>query len=113
VLFRSGLSTRYHAQVIGARGTWEFASKWDVGLVSSALIGETAGSRQYAVGLEAGYLVATNLWVSAGYNFSGYRDADLEGADYTAKGPYVRLRYKFDESLIESATGGKKAEAPR
>ncbi len=41
----------------------------------------------------------TNLWVSAGYNFFGYRDADLQGADYTAKGPYVRLRYKFDESL--------------
>ncbi|HEY4998137.1 MAG TPA: hypothetical protein VII36_03290, partial [Usitatibacter sp.] len=88
----NGLSTRYHAQVIGARGTWEFAPKWDVGLVSSALIGETAGSRQYAVGLEVGYLVATNLWVSAGYNLSGYSDPDLAGADYTAKGPYIRLR---------------------
>jgi len=109
----NGLSTRYRAQVVGGRATWEFAPKWDVGLVSSALFGESAGSRQYAVGLEVGYLVATNLWVSGGYNFSGYRDADLAGADYTAKGPYVRLRYKFDESLIESATGGKKAEAPR
>jgi hypothetical protein len=109
----NGLSTRYRAQVVGARGTWEFAPKWDVGLVSSALFGESAGSRQYAVGLEVGYLVATNLWVSGGYNFSGYRDADLAGADYTAKGPYVRLRYKFDESLIESVAGGKKAEAPR
>ncbi|HEX7403815.1 MAG TPA: hypothetical protein VF287_07365, partial [Usitatibacter sp.] len=109
----NGLSTRYRAQVVGARGTWEFAPKWDVGLVSSALFGESAGSRQYAVGLEVGYLVATNLWVSGGYNFSGYRDADLAGADYTAKGPYIRLRYKFDESLIESATGAKKAEVPR
>ena len=98
--------------MVGARGTWEFAPKWDVGLVASSLIGETTGSRQYAVGLEVGYLVATNLWVSAGDNFSGYSDADLSGADYTVKGPYVRLRYKFDESLFEGATA-KKAEAPR
>ena len=55
------------------------------------------------MGLELGYLVATNLWVSAGFNFSGYRDADLAGADYTAKGPYVRVRYKFDESLFDKA----------
>ena len=44
--------------------------------------------------------VATNLWVSAGYNFFGYKDADLAGADYTAKGPFVRVRYKFDEELL-------------
>ncbi len=106
----NGLSTRYHAQAIGGRATWEFAPKWDVGIVSSVLFGETSGSRQYGVGLEVGYLLATNLWVSGGYNFAGYRDADLAGADYTAKGPYVRLRYKFDETLLEAE---KKAEAAR
>jgi hypothetical protein len=99
---------------VGGRATWEFAPKWDVGIVSSVLIGDTSATRQYGVGLELGYLLATNLWVSAGYNFSGYRDADLAGADYTAKGPYVRLRYKFDEALLESvapAAERKKAEA--
>jgi hypothetical protein len=48
-------------------------------------------------------MLATNLWASAGYNFFGYKDADLAGADYTAKGPFIRLRYKFDETLIENA----------
>jgi hypothetical protein len=99
----NGLSTKYHAQVVGARATWEFARRWDVGLVSSALFGDSSASRQYGVGLELGYLAATNLWVSAGFNFTGYRDADLAGADYTAKGPYVRVRYKFDESLFDKA----------
>ena len=97
----NGLSTRYRAQVIGARGTWEFAPKWDVGLVTSALFGtDGTTSKQYGAGLEFGYLVATNLWVSAGYNFFGYKDPDLAGNDYTVKGPYVRLRYKFDESIF-------------
>jgi hypothetical protein len=107
----NGLSTRYRAQVVGGRATWEFAPKWDVGIVSSVLVGTTSATRQYGVGLEVGYLVATNLWVSAGYNFSGYRDADLSGADYTVRGPYVRLRYKFDETLLEGAD--KKAEGAR
>lgn len=99
----NGLATRDRAQVVGGRATWEFAPRWDVGLVASVLMGADASSRQYGIGVEMGYLVATNLWVSAGYNVSGYRDADLEGADYTAKGPYVRVRYKFDESLLQGA----------
>src|SRR5204862_821953 len=100
----NGLSTRYRAQVVGARATWEFAPKWDAAIVTSTLFGNTSASRQYGVGLELGYLVATNLWVSAGYNFFGYKDADLAGADYTAKGPFVRLRYKFDESVMGAAS---------
>jgi uncharacterized repeat protein (TIGR01451 family) len=107
----AGLTSKYRAQVIGGRATWEFAPRWDLGFVTSLLVGEGADSRHYGVGLELGYLVTTNLWVSAGYNLFGYRDADLSGADYTAKGPYVRLRYKFDEGLLESAGGfGERAK---
>ena len=101
----NGLTTKYRAQLLGGRATWEFAPRWDVGLAVSALFGDSADSRHYGVGVELGYLVTTNLWVSAGYNFFGYRDADLSGADYTAKGPYLRLRYKFDETLLENAAG--------
>jgi hypothetical protein len=108
----NGLSTRYRAQVVGGRATWEFAPKWDVAVVSSAMFGDSTASRHYGVGLELGYLVATNLWVSAGYNFFGYRDADLAGADYTAKGPFVRLRFKFDESVFgETASPAKAASS--
>ena len=103
----NGLSTKYHAQVVGARANWEFAPKWDVSLVTSAVFGEQTSSRQYGVGLEVGYLMATNLWLSAGYNIVGYSDSDLAGADYTTRGPFVRLRYKFDESVIEAVPGVK------
>jgi hypothetical protein len=53
--------------------------------------------------MELGYLIATNLWVSAGYNFSGYKDAELQGGDHTAKGAYLRMRYKFDEAAMPEA----------
>jgi hypothetical protein len=104
----NGLTSKFRAQVVGGRATWEFAPRWDIGFVTSLLVGESFDSRQYGLGLELGYLVTTNLWVSAGYNFFGYRDADLAGADYTAKGPYVRVRYKFDETTLEAAGEGAK-----
>jgi hypothetical protein len=106
----SGLSTKYSAQLVGGRFTWDVAPRWDVGLVTSVLIGEQTGTRQYGVGIEVGYLLATNLWVSAGYNFFGYRDEDLAAGDYTTKGPYLRLRYKFDEHAFD-AWGRGKSEA--
>jgi hypothetical protein len=59
------------------------------------------------VGIEAGYMLAQNLWVSAGYNIFGYKDPDMQGADYTAKGVYVRLRYKFDETTLDGITNKK------
>ena len=95
---------------MGGRATWEFAPKWDVSLAMSTLFGDSTKSRQYGVGIEVGYLVATNLWVSAGYNVTGYKDAELSGADYTARGPFIRLRYKFDESLLEAQGAGRLAD---
>ncbi|HRE14723.1 MAG TPA: hypothetical protein PLD37_11060, partial [Usitatibacteraceae bacterium] len=98
-----GLASKSRAQMAGARLTWEFAPKWDAGFVTQVLLGEGGKSRQYGLGVEVGYLVATNLWVSAGYNLFGWRDDDLAAGENTEKGPYLRLRYKFDEMLFEGA----------
>ena len=96
----AGITSKYRAQLVGGRATWEFAPKWDIGLAASGLFGERLASRQYAVGIELGYLLATNLWLSAGYNILGFHDDDLSAGEYTNRGAYVRLRYKFDESLL-------------
>jgi len=82
------------------------AAKYNQSLSAGSDTGVAYGARfgilpTPMLGVELGYLLATNFWVSAGYNVFGYRDADLAGADYTAKGPFVRLRYKFDETLFE------------
>jgi hypothetical protein len=62
------------------------------------------GARQRAVGVEAGYLLQQNLWLSAGFNHTGFAgDADLAGYEYTRGGAYIRLRFKFDENLFKGA----------
>jgi hypothetical protein len=40
------------------------------------------------------------LWLSVGYNWLNYTDADLVGTDFTVDGAYLRLRFKFDEDLF-------------
>jgi hypothetical protein len=49
-----------------------------------------------------GYLLKQNLWLSAGFNAAGFAgDADLTGYEYTRRGVYLRLRFKFDENLFK------------
>ena len=55
------------------------------------------------VGAILGYLLAQNLWLSAGFNFTGFSATrDLAGGEYTNRGAYLRLRFKFDEHLFAS-----------
>ena len=94
----TGFSDNYAAYLLGGRVTYDVTERWDVGLVANTLF--SAGSRQYGVGVETGYAVIDNLWLSAGYNLNGFSDDDLVDSDYTRQGPYVRLRFKFDEKLF-------------
>ncbi|MDP3206978.1 MAG: hypothetical protein Q8M45_03590 [Methylotenera sp.] len=91
---------RYSAYLLGGRAVYDINEKWDVGMLGSVLYSPQGSAKQWAAGLEAGYQLQTNLWASAGYNWSGFSDRDLSGSDYTAGGFYVRLRFKFDENLF-------------
>ena len=68
--------------------------------MTSVLFSPRGNSRQWAQGAELGYQVQTNLWLAAGINWSGFNDRELVGSDYTRKGVYIRLRWKFDEDLF-------------
>lgn len=102
----NGLSSASLLRLAGLRATWDIASRWDVGLQGFRLWGE--GAAESALGLELGYMVTKNLWVSVGYNFRGFDAADLAGEATTRRGAYLRMRYKFDESLL----GAEAAAAP-
>lgn len=107
----NGLESRSFTQLLGGRVTWDVTERWDVGLQAYSMWGD--GTRETAVGLEVGYLAWENLWVSVGYNFIGFSARDLAGDATTTKGAYVRLRYKFDESLLgaERPEAGTKGSA--
>ncbi|MBX3654807.1 MAG: hypothetical protein KF686_11545 [Ramlibacter sp.] len=92
----------YHAQLFGTRVTYDVTNRWSLGVLATVLVGK-GGARQYAYGVEAGYVLVDNLWVTLGYNFRGFRDDDLTGSDYSNRGWVLGVRYKFDEDLFRSS----------
>ena len=99
--FEGGVEDRFRAQLAAGRVVWDFTENWDLGLLAAVQNGRQ-GARQFALGAELGYLLMQNLWLSAGWNVAGFRgDADLVGYEYTQSGGFVRLRFKFDETLFK------------
>ncbi len=104
----SGISSRSAAQMLSLRAIYALSERWDAGLAGSVMRGTGGSSLHAGLGLEAGYRVATNLWLSAGFNFFGFKDRDLAGSDYTQRGAFIRLRFKFDEDwfVFDAPAGG-------
>lgn len=100
--FEGGVQDSFRAQLLSGRMVYDVTENWDLGLMTAVQFGQY-GARQHAVGLEVGYLLQQNLWLSVGYNHSGFSaDRDLSGYEYTQKGAYLRLRFKFDQNLFNS-----------
>jgi hypothetical protein len=98
--FEGGVQDNFSAQLVAGRVVYDISENWDIGAMVAAQFGQS-GARQTAAGLELGYLVRQNLWLSLGYNQTGFTgDRDLVGYEYTQSGFYLRLRFKFDENLF-------------
>jgi hypothetical protein len=83
-----------------ARVTYDVSPRWDVGVDSSALFSDHFNNVQYATGAEVGFKLRQNLWLSGGYNFTGFYDRDLSGDEATRRGLFIRMRFKFDEAMF-------------
>jgi hypothetical protein len=94
----NGLSTSQGAHLLAGRVSYDLTQRTDISLVGSTLFG--GGSRQYGLGLEAGYLIKRDLWLSVGYNLLGLNNDDLVGVENSRRGPFLRMRFKFDEDLL-------------
>ncbi|RDI25849.1 putative repeat protein (TIGR01451 family) [Pseudacidovorax intermedius] len=99
------LKSSYTAQLLYARWTRDLNAKWDMS-VQGGLLHGSGGALQKSLGLELGYQVMKDLWLSIGYNALGLSDRDLTAGEYTSKGAYFRLRFKFDETGLGFARSG-------
>ena len=85
--------------LLGAETRFDLTEWLDLGGRAQVLTGEAGTS--YSYGPTIGVSPVDNLWVSLGYNVSGYSDDDFEAAEYSRKGPYIKLRFKFDQHSAE------------
>ncbi len=93
----SGTTQKSRVDRLNGRVTWDFAERWDASVLASVMRERTFKAKQSSLGVELGYQLKTNLWLSLGYNKHGYTDRDTVSADNTEQGIFLRLRYKFDE----------------
>lgn len=103
----SGLASTGMTHMFSARAMYDINERWDAGVHTGVLWSDMSSGRRVLMGAELGYLVAANLWLSGGYNFSGYKDDDLVDSDTTIQGAYIRFRFKFDENLFASNTASR------
>lgn len=101
----SGRRYQAYTDHAGFEMRYDLTSKWDIGLRGSVLHSWNGGQLAYSAGASSGYNVVDNAWVSLGYNVWGFSDKDFSAADYTAQGPYVRFRIKFDQQSVKDAAG--------
>lgn len=88
-----------YTDMVSARFIYDLTDRFDIGAEYRLLTSHDIGSRSHGGSLEAGYRVVKNLWLSLGYAFDEY-DADLGADNYWGKGPYLRIRFKFDEKTF-------------
>jgi uncharacterized repeat protein (TIGR01451 family) len=98
-----GVDYSGYTDLIGVEGRYDLTKEWDLGLRGSALHSWKGGQISYSSGLSVGYNVMKNAWVSLGYNLVGFSDKDFSASEYTAQGPFVRFRFKFDQNSVKDA----------
>lgn len=83
--------------LLGGETRFDLTQKIDFGLRAQVLTNSDFSETNYSFGPSIGVAPVDNLWVSLGYNFSGFRDDDFEAAEFSRDGFYFKLRFKFDQ----------------
>jgi len=73
---------------------------WDIGAHGRRLHSYEAGQTAHGTGLSVGWIPQTNVWLGLGYNFTGFIDTDFSAANFTAKGVYLKMRFKADQETL-------------
>ncbi|GFE57586.1 OmpA family protein [Geobacter sp. AOG1] len=92
-----------YTDLMGIEGRYDLTKDWDIGLRGSLLHTWNTSQFTYSTGASIGYNIVQNAWISLGYNIVGFTDKDFSAADYTARGPFVRFRFKFDQNSVKDA----------
>ena len=92
-------SCNSYTDLVAARILYDLTDRFDVGVEYRMLTSHLTNTRLHGGSAEVGYRVIDQLWLSLGYCFDRF-DEDLTGDSYYGEGPYLKLRFKFDETTL-------------
>lgn len=79
----------------------QLTRRFDLGVHAALLHSWESDVMDHTTGVDVGMTVMKNMWVSLGYNFAGFRDADFSASRHTAQGPYLKIRIKADQDTFK------------
>ncbi len=94
-----------YTDLIGVDLRRGFHERWDAGVNTSIYHSYKSKVIDYGVGVDIGYNIGSNMWLTLGYNIEGFEDADFTAARYTASGPYLRFSIKADQRFLKRIAG--------
>lgn len=96
-----GVTASGFTHLIGGEVRHDVTKTIDLGFQTTWTSGDVSGTQAWSYGPSVGYSPRKNVWVSVGWNASGFDDSDFEAAKYKQDGPYIKLRAKFDQNTIK------------
>jgi hypothetical protein len=90
-----GDPSAWNGTLLSGRVIWDFAERFDASVYASWQAAQ--GVNQKGLGLELGYRVVDNLWLSLGYTAGHYSDVEAFGSNQSWSAWRLRMRFKFDE----------------
>lgn len=88
-------------QLVGAEVRHDITQQIDFGFQATWSHNDATQTGQWSYGPSVGLSPVDNLWVSFGWNATGFEDNDFEAARYRHEGPYIKLRAKFDQNTAK------------
>ncbi|WP_372366856.1 hypothetical protein [Candidatus Uabimicrobium sp. HlEnr_7] len=88
--------------LLALRWLYEINNKWDVGFHMGTVNEYESEELDYGYGVEMGYRVANDLWLSLGYNIKGVTDNSFGDSNFLNEGVFISMRFKFDEKILDT-----------
>ncbi|MFQ6006988.1 MAG: hypothetical protein ACE5OQ_15980, partial [Woeseia sp.] len=100
-----GVEITGFTDLIGVDYRRGFRPKWDGGVHASIYHSYQSDVMDYGFGVDAGYNVRDNMWLTLGYNAFGFHDSDFASARYRAQGWYLQISIKADQHFLKNIAG--------
>ena len=88
-----------YTDLVAGRFLYDLSDNLDVSAEYRLLTAHLTQARMHGGFVEVGYRIVEQMWLSLGYCFDRF-DEDLTGESYRGEGPYLKLRFKFDENFF-------------
>ncbi|MEM9572445.1 MAG: hypothetical protein AAF996_13355 [Pseudomonadota bacterium] len=87
--------------LLGGELRHDISKHVDFGFQATWAQNDATQTGEWSYGPSIGLSPEKNIWVSVGWNVSGFDDDDFEAARHRQRGPYIKLRAKFDQNTAK------------